>query len=236
MTGEQGELLDEITRRLVAELDPDAIYLFGSYAWGTPDEESDVDLMVVVPEADAAERFRLATRGRGALRGLGIAKDVRFGAAGVLRSGACGGARWSTASGRRDVSSMPGADLAREWLVQSDRDLRGARQLLSAPDPLYDLAAFLAQQAAETAMKGFLAAHGIGLEKTHDISRLIELAAPIDASFETFAEVADVLTAYVALTRYPDEGPYVPSREDAMEAIAAAGRIAALVRDILRID
>lgn len=44
--------------------------------WGTPDEESDVDLVVVVGEADAAARFRLATRGRGALRGPGIAKDV----------------------------------------------------------------------------------------------------------------------------------------------------------------
>lgn len=76
MTREQGELLDEITRRLVAELNPDAIYLFGSYAWGTPDEESDLDLMVVVPEADAAARFQLATRARRALRGLGIAKDV----------------------------------------------------------------------------------------------------------------------------------------------------------------
>lgn len=76
MTGEQDELLGEITRRLVSELDPDAIYLFGSYAWGTPDAESDIDLMVVVPEADGAARFRLATRGRTALRGLGIAKDV----------------------------------------------------------------------------------------------------------------------------------------------------------------
>lgn len=131
---------------------------------------------------------------------------------------------------------MPEADLAREWLVQSDRDLRGARQLVSAPDPLYDLAAFLAQQAAETAMKGFLAAHGISLEKTHDIARLIELAAPFDTSFETFAEIADVLTGYVALTRYPDEGPYVPDRADAVEAITAASRIAALVRDVLRVD
>ena len=85
-------------------------------------------------------------------------------------------------------------------------------------------------------MKGFLAAHGIGLEKTHDISRLIELASPIEPSFETFAEIADVLTGYVALTRYPDEGPYVPGREDATEAVAAAGRIAALVRETLRID
>ncbi len=55
---------------------------------------------------------------------------------------------------------MPDRDLAFEWLVQSDRDLRGARILASSRDPLYDLAAFLAQQEAETALKGFLSAHG----------------------------------------------------------------------------
>jgi len=40
------ELLAEITRRLVAELDPDAVYLFGSQAWGEPEDGSDVDLLV----------------------------------------------------------------------------------------------------------------------------------------------------------------------------------------------
>lgn len=42
-------VLEEIIRRLVAEFDPEAIYLFGSHAWGEPEEDSDVDLMIVVP-------------------------------------------------------------------------------------------------------------------------------------------------------------------------------------------
>ena len=29
----------------------EAIYLFGSYAYGTPDDESDLDIYVVVPDA-----------------------------------------------------------------------------------------------------------------------------------------------------------------------------------------
>jgi len=33
------ELLAEITRRLVAEFQPEQIILFGSHAWGTPNEE-----------------------------------------------------------------------------------------------------------------------------------------------------------------------------------------------------
>ena len=69
------ELLDEVTRRLSQELQPEGIWLFGSHAWGTPDEGSDLDLFVVVPESNEApvQRMRRAHR---CLRGLGLAKDV----------------------------------------------------------------------------------------------------------------------------------------------------------------
>ncbi len=36
-----------ITEKIVREYDPEAIVLFGSYAWGTPREESDVDLFII---------------------------------------------------------------------------------------------------------------------------------------------------------------------------------------------
>jgi predicted nucleotidyltransferase len=68
-------LLDEVANRLANELHPDGIWRFGSHAWGTPDEGSDLDLFVVVPESNEppVERMRRAHR---CLRGLGIAKDV----------------------------------------------------------------------------------------------------------------------------------------------------------------
>ena len=42
-------ILREITRRLVAEFQPEQVILFGSHAWGTPHQDSDVDLLVIVP-------------------------------------------------------------------------------------------------------------------------------------------------------------------------------------------
>ncbi len=69
------ELLAEITRRLVAELDPDAVYLFGSQAWGEPEDGSDVDLLVVVGETGESETA-IAARGHAALRGLGLSFDI----------------------------------------------------------------------------------------------------------------------------------------------------------------
>src|SRR5438128_4529411 len=69
------ELLHEITRRLVAELQPEQILLFGSRAWGTPREDSDVDLLVILP-GGAGSGADHELRARRCLRGLGIAKDI----------------------------------------------------------------------------------------------------------------------------------------------------------------
>lgn len=45
-------LMQEVTKRLVKTYDPLKIYLFGSYAWGHPDKESDVDLLIVVDKSE----------------------------------------------------------------------------------------------------------------------------------------------------------------------------------------
>ena len=55
-------LKDEIVERL-KPLDPEKIILFGPYAYGTPDEDSDIDLFLVkdINPSDARE-YRLAAR------------------------------------------------------------------------------------------------------------------------------------------------------------------------------
>ena len=45
-------LLETVVERLKAEFQPEEIYLFGSHAWGTPTEDSDVDLMVILQESN----------------------------------------------------------------------------------------------------------------------------------------------------------------------------------------
>jgi predicted nucleotidyltransferase len=49
------------------------IYLFGSYAYGTPDEDSDIDIYVVTPD-DAGNLTQLYAEVRGDLR----EKDIFF--------------------------------------------------------------------------------------------------------------------------------------------------------------
>lgn len=70
-----GSLLDDVVRRLAGEFDPDRIILFGSHAWGTPTEQSDIDLLVIVPRSDERPNRR-ATRAHRCLRGLPVPLDV----------------------------------------------------------------------------------------------------------------------------------------------------------------
>lgn len=43
------EKIRHLSESIVREFQPDCVILFGSYAYGTPTEDSDVDLLVVLP-------------------------------------------------------------------------------------------------------------------------------------------------------------------------------------------
>jgi predicted nucleotidyltransferase len=66
--------LQEALERLVAALEPEEVWLFGSWARGEARPDSDVDLLVVVPyEGDPKE---LALRGYRVLRGRDFPLDL----------------------------------------------------------------------------------------------------------------------------------------------------------------
>lgn len=47
------EILQKITRNIVDSFHPNSIILFGSYAYGSPHENSDVDLFIVMDSEDS---------------------------------------------------------------------------------------------------------------------------------------------------------------------------------------
>ncbi len=69
--------IEEAVKRLATTYEPLTIYLFGSYAWGEPHEESDLDFMLVVPE-NVEHTFDLRRRGNRALAGIGFSVDFLF--------------------------------------------------------------------------------------------------------------------------------------------------------------
>lgn len=69
------EKIQEVTNRLVEVYQPIAIYLFGSYAWGEPDEDSDIDLMVVV-DNNVELSWSSFKKGKWAIRDMRITNDI----------------------------------------------------------------------------------------------------------------------------------------------------------------
>jgi len=68
-------LREEVVRRLVDEFHPEAIYLFGSHAWGKPTAESDMDLLVII-EKSGEKPIQRAVRAQRSLRGVKVPVDV----------------------------------------------------------------------------------------------------------------------------------------------------------------
>lgn len=69
------ETIEEVKNRLIKTYNPIAIYLFGSYAWGSPTEDSDLDLLIVVDKS-SEKSYQRQRPGHSALFGLGISKDL----------------------------------------------------------------------------------------------------------------------------------------------------------------
>jgi predicted nucleotidyltransferase len=49
MNSQIQSILEKIVERLKEKYQPEKIILFGSYAWGNPNEESDIDLLIIKP-------------------------------------------------------------------------------------------------------------------------------------------------------------------------------------------
>ena len=75
MNANAEDLLQTATERLVAEFQPEEIYLFGSRAWGVPRSDSDVDLMVIVPHSNERP-IRRDQRAQKCLGRLDLSADV----------------------------------------------------------------------------------------------------------------------------------------------------------------
>jgi uncharacterized protein len=60
------KLLEDITSGLQKAINPVKIYLFGSYATGNADNDSDIDLLVIVPDTGKS-MMELAIEGRKSL-------------------------------------------------------------------------------------------------------------------------------------------------------------------------
>jgi HEPN domain-containing protein len=109
-------------------------------------------------------------------------------------------------------------DLVHGLLRKADSDLAAADATFSAE--AYDAAAFHAQQAVEKYLKAFLVSASVDFPYTHNLTKLIELCASVDGSFQSLLGLAEPLTPYAVELRYDTD--FWPTEEAAVEARDAA--------------
>ncbi len=69
------DTINIVKNKLVKAYQPVTIFLFGSYAWGNPTVDSDLDIMIIIDKSDDKSYIRPRI-GFKALRGMNIAKDL----------------------------------------------------------------------------------------------------------------------------------------------------------------
>lgn len=52
----QEEAIQRVTDTIIREFKPEKVVLFGSYAWGIPGKDSDIDLLIVKNDANKSTR------------------------------------------------------------------------------------------------------------------------------------------------------------------------------------
>lgn len=117
---------------------------------------------------------------------------------------------------------------AHRWLTQACHDIDAAA--LNAREGYADVACFLAQQAAEKALKAYLYGQGERAVVGHATYLLLKRCQHYDASFEALQDLCRRLDQYYIPTRYPNGLPggiphEVYTQDQAQEAIAGARKV-----------
>ncbi len=69
------EIIQEAIQRLVKAYNPLSIYLYGRYAWGTPDEDDDLNLLIIIESSNERVTKR-SHKAFDALLGLEVPTNV----------------------------------------------------------------------------------------------------------------------------------------------------------------
>ena len=93
-------------------------------------------------------------------------------------------------------------DLARQFLVVADNDIKVFQKLADDDDIADASIGFHAQQAVEKCLKAVLALHSIKFRKKHDLGELLDLYEQHKLPLPPMTDVLDELNPYAVTLRY----------------------------------
>lgn len=120
----------------------------------------------------------------------------------------------------------------KDWLEKGTREIEDAERLLKDGGHA-DTICFLAQQAAEKYLKGYLVAKKTSPKPIHNLEELAKICGKSAKDFLMFLDECLILTRYYIETRYPPLVPIEYSKTEAKKAIEAAEEIVGFIESRL---
>ena len=244
---------------IVREFAPLQVILFGSYAYGTPTEDSDVDILVVMAMLQSETRrqelemkrriparFRLDLHVRSAaemvyrvshndwfLRDVLEKGDVLYETQGALLSE---DQVHLTAEALVPVWEENGSmnPLTLELVHKAEGDYVSVKlhlQHLSTPGFL-DITCFHAQQCIEKYLKTWLQEANIRAPRTHDLNQLLTLIMPSHPEWRKWQRDSEAFGKYAVDGRYP---AYFATEADVEHATRSCEEVRDAIRSVLRL-
>ena len=220
------DIVETIVARLVSELHPRRIYLFGSRARGDARADSDYDFMV---ELDHPVRDRRAEGHRvGSLFvGSGAEIQVHLRNPGQLerRKDDPGTVDWDVVREGRLLFALPGVsplypaarggrvseskrvppNSLQDWIGRAEEDLRVAAHLSADFAAWPNTVCFHCQQSAEKFLKALIIAQHERPARTHDLGELLEHLRTLGFTLGDVDADCVLLSKFAVRTRYPDD-------------------------------
>ena len=214
---------------IVREFEPLQIILYGSYAYGTPTENSDVDLLVVMPVDKSEVRDRE--------NAIKEHIPIRFNMDLLVRSPEYIAHRLSyndwffrevTEKGQvlyetdgfyiipHKIENTEMNPITIEWVEKAEGDFNAAEQLHYGTSPVYHVICFLAQQCVEKYLKAWLQENNIPIQRTHNLNDLLDLILPTMPAWRVWQNDLSTLTKHAVDSRYPEENATASDAENAM--------------------
>ncbi len=236
---------------IVREFAPLQVILFGSYAYGTPTEDSDVDLLVVmdIPESETSRqaseiwqriprRFSMDLLVRSPeeiayrishndwfLREITEKGEVLYESVGFSYK-------------KIDRKKIPNKEkcfmnpLTLEWAQKAERDYAAITLHQQAQSPDFDFICFHAQQCIEKYLKAWIQELNIPFPKSHDLLGLLGLILPTMPSWQAWQTDLSIVAPYAVEFRYPGKSA---TAENAEHAVKTCNIVREAIRKALKL-
>lgn len=219
---------------IVRELAPLQVILFGSYAYGTPTDSSDVDLLVVIPTPKSKRHHRVVETSQRVPRHFDIDLLVRspeeiayrlshndWFLREITEKGEVlyEASDFSLQTPQREESDMN--PLTLEWVEKAEEDYRILLLIQREQNSMYSGICFHAQQCIEKYLKAWLQEANVPIPRTHNLKKLLELIVPTVPMWHTWEPDFSALSRHAVAARYPGSSATADNASHAMHVCDA---------------